>query len=158
MELNPRDYIENTLNLVKALETHFIELGERLYNIHSERLWEGFFDSYGAFLESANIKKGTASMLESVHQKYILEGGKTTEDLAGVPYSRLYTAIPLIEKKGTDGALSCAITLTRDEVLETVRMVKHGEHECVPKDDRRFAICACGKFFEYGTNKINGEF
>lgn len=145
--MTPTEFIRETSELVRSIETRFVELGARLYRIRQESLWQGIFDSYGAFLDSVNITKGNASMLASIYENYVVIGKKKTEDLAGVAYSNLYASIPLIEKDGVDKALAVASTLTRSEIQDEVREVKHGEHTHVPKDNSRFAVCECGKMF-----------
>lgn len=146
--MSPTNFVRETIDLIRSIETRFLELGSRLYKIREERLWEGTYDSYPEFLEAAHITQGHASMLASIHKHYIVDGGMETKQLAGVPYSNLYEAIPLIEKEGIGSAAAKAETLTRAEIKDEVREVKHGVHEHLPKNEDRFAVCECGKFFK----------
>lgn len=140
------DFVRDTIDLVKQIETRFLELGARLYRIKEEKLWEGSYDSYSEFLDSAQINHGHASILASIHKHYIIDGGKKQETLAGIGYSNLYEAIPLIEKDGVDTAIVKASTLTRSEIKDEVRDVEHGEHDHIVGDER-WGVCKhCGKF------------
>ena len=142
----PIDYVRETIDLVKSIETRFLELGARLYKIKEENLWEGTYDSYYEFLDAAHVNPSMASMLVKVHQYYVVEGKQTPEQLRSVGYSNLYQAIPLIERDGVEATVIKADTLTRSEIIDEVKEQKHGRHTCEPKDDVRFAVCSCGKF------------
>lgn len=145
-EIKATDYVRETIDLVKQIETHFLELGARLYKIREEKLYLGTYDSFQEFLDAAHINPGHASILAKIHKFYVIDGGQKQEQLAGIGYSNLYEAIPLIEKDGITKAVVKAETLTRAEIKDEVREEKHGVHEHVPKDDVRFAVCECGKF------------
>lgn len=145
--MNPDNYVRETIDLVKQIETRFLELGARLYKIREERLYEGTYDSFQEFLDAAHIKAGNASILCKIHKVYVVEGGRTNQELAGIGYSTLYEAIPLIERDGLDNTVIKASTLTRSEIVDEVKEQKFGVHEHTPKDDARFALCECGKFF-----------
>lgn len=142
----PVDYVRETIDLVKSIETRFLELGSRLYKIKEENLWEGTYDSYYEFLDAAHVNPSMASMLVKVHQYYVVEGKQTPERLKNIGYSNLYQSIPLIERDGIETTIVKAETLTRSEIIDEVKEQKHGEHVHTPKDDQRFAVCACGKF------------
>jgi hypothetical protein len=75
----------------------------------------------------------------------VIDGGKDTKALEGIGYSNLYEAIPLIEKIGIEKAITTADRLTRSDVKDMVREVKHGRHIHVP-GEARFGVCECGKF------------
>lgn len=118
---NDAQYVRETVDLVKQIETRFLELGSRLYAIRERALWRDTYESYGEFLEAAKITPSMASILASVHRRYVVEGGQPTEALAGIGYSNLYSSIPLIERVGVDRALAVAGTLTREEIMREVR-------------------------------------
>lgn len=126
---NPADFLRDTIDLIRQIETRFLELGARLFQIRENRLWENTYDSYQEFLDSAKISKGNASMLAAIHKAYVIDGGVTHEKLAQVGYSNLYAAIPLIESDGIEKAVEKARLLTRDEIKQEVREELHGECE-----------------------------
>lgn len=144
--MNPTNYVRDTIDLVKSIETRFLELAERLYRIKEEKLWSSSYESFADFLEAAHISQGHASILTSIHRSYVIEGGKTHNELAGIGYSNLYEAIPLIEKEGIDSAFTKAAVLTRSEIKDEVRDIKHGPHTHTPVDNKRWGMCSCGKF------------
>ena len=144
--LQPNDFCRDTIELVKAIETRFLELGARLYKIAEEKLWEGQYESFNDFLQNASINKGTASKLVSIHRSYVVEGGVKVEQLAGVPYTNLYQAIPMIEKEGAARVATLAETLTKEEIKEELREQKFGLHEHAVVGDERWGVCTCGKF------------
>lgn len=140
------NYIQQTKQLVKQIETHFFELGARLHTIKEKKMWESDYSTYTEFLEDAKINPSLASMLTAIHTKYVIENNVPMQSLAGIGYSNLYEAIPLIEKDGVDKTLAKVITLTRSEIKDEVRDEKHGEHEH-QLGKERWAMCEiCKKF------------
>ena len=127
------DFLRETIDVVRQLETRFLELGSRIFKIRTEKLWEGTYDSFNEFLDAAHLTPGNASMLATVHEFYVLKGGVSHERLAGAGYSNLYTAIPLIEKDGIDKTVEKARLLTRSELNDEVRESKgtECEHELI---------------------------
>lgn len=152
--MKPANFLRDTVDLVKQIETRFLELGARLYKIREEKLYLDMYTTYNEFLDAAHLNPGYASMLAKIHKTYVLEGAKQPEELAGIGYSNLYEAIPLIEKDGFETALVKASTLTRAEIKEEVREEKHGVHDHEIGGDR-FAFCLhCGKLIPiYETNE-----
>lgn len=147
------NYVRQTIDLVKQIETRFLELGSRLYRIREERLWEETYESYQDFLDAAHINPGHASILCSIHKHYVVEGKKKTETLAGIGYSNLYEAIPLIERDGVDKAVVVAGTLTRAEIKDEVREQKHGVHRHKLGTERWAKCDTCGKFIRVDGGK-----
>ena len=143
--MKPVDFVRETIDLIKSIENRFLELGARLYKIREEKLWSSTYDSYQEFLDVAKINPGNASILAKIHQHYVVEGKQKQKDLAGIGYSNLYEAIPLIERDGIETAVVKANTLTRSEIKDEVREQKHGEHEHVIGTER-WGVCECGKF------------
>lgn len=150
--MKPTDYVRETIDLVKQIETRFLELGARLYRIKEEKLWLNTYDSYQEFLDTAHINPGHASILASIHKHYVVDGGKKQETLAGIGYSNLYEAIPLIEAEGVDSAVVKASTLTRAEIKDEVRDEKHGEHKHEVGVDRWGICTVCSKFIRVNEN------
>lgn len=146
--MNPTEYVRQTIDLVKQIETRFLELGARLYIIRERELWRDSYDSYQHFLDTAKINPGHASILASIHKHYVVEGKKQHSTLAGIGYSNLYEAIPLIERDGIDAAVIKAETLTRSEIKDEVREQKHGDHEHTVGKDRWGNCEKCGKFIK----------
>lgn len=144
--MKPTEYLRETIDLVKQIETRFLELAARLYRIKDKALWSNSYDTYTEFLEAAHINPGHASILTKIHQHYVVDGKKTQKQLAGIGYSNLYESIPLIEREGVDTALAKAGTLTRAEIKDEVREQTHGEHEHIVGTERWGVCSTCGKF------------
>ncbi len=143
---NGANFLRETIDLVKQIETRFLELGARLFNIRDKQLWSETYDSYEDFLDTAHISHSNASILASIHRHYVVEGKIPQTKLAGIGYSNLYEAIPLIEKEGIKSAMAKAETLTRAEIKDEVRDKKHGVHHHVLGNERWAACEKCGKF------------
>lgn len=122
---NSTNFLRDTVDLVRQIETRFLELGARLFQIRQNEIWKGTHDSFQEFLDSAKISKGNASMLAAIHKAYVVDGGVSHERLSKVGYSNLYAAIPLIEAEGIDNTVEKARLLTRDEIKQEVREEAH---------------------------------
>lgn len=125
--MNSANFLRDTIDVVRQIETRFLELGARLFRIQREELWEDSYDSYKDFLIAAKINPSIAAMLTAVHETYIVKGGVLPVKLAQAGYSNLYAAIPLIERDGVKETVERARLLSRSELLEEVREEKHGE-------------------------------
>jgi len=147
-EIKPNEFVRETVELVKSIETRFLELGARLYKIREEKLWVGAYYSFNEFLCDLKLTPGNASILASVHKHYVLDGGIAIESLAGVSYSNLYEAIPLIVKEGATSAAVKAETLTRAEIKEEVQEKKLGTEHTHEIGEERWGVCSCGKFIK----------
>jgi len=151
-EIKPNEFVRETVELVKSIETRFLELGARLYKIREERLWVGSYYSFNEFLCDLKLTPGNASILASVHKNYVLDGGLEVQALAGISYSNLYEAIPLIEKEGVTSAAVKAETLTRAEIKEEVQEKKLGVEHTHEIGEERWGVCPCGKFIKIHEN------
>lgn len=144
--MNKTEYVRETIDLVKQIETRFLELGARLYRIREEKLYLDTYETFQEFLDAAHINPGHASILAKIHKFYVVDGGRDQVQLAGIGYSNLYEAIPLIEKDGIEKTVIKAQTLTRSEIKDEVREEKHGVHVCEVGEER-WGICQhCNKF------------
>jgi len=144
--MNATNYVRETIDLVKQIETRFLELGARLFNIREKKLWQESYDYYADFLETAKINPGHASIFEKIHRFYVVEGKKEIGRLARIGYTNLYEAIPLIEKDGLEKAIIKAETLTRSEIKDEVRDHKVGEHDHEVGEERWGMCKKCNKF------------
>lgn len=127
--MNPANFLRETIDLVKQIETRFIELASRLYKIKEQELWKEGYGSFHEFVLTAKINPGHASILTSIYKMYVIEHGISEDHLLGAGYSNLYEAIPLIEKDGVENALIKAKTLTRQELKQQKVFELTGE-EC----------------------------
>ncbi|MDQ5927632.1 MAG: hypothetical protein QG633_70 [Patescibacteria group bacterium] len=121
--MNSSEYLRETIDVVRQIETRFLELGARLYSIKEKQLWRETYDSFPEFLKAAKISEGMASILSSIHKNYIVEGNVDAKRLEGAGYSNLYESIPFIETEGIESAVIKAQTLSRSEIIKEKREV-----------------------------------
>lgn len=139
-----RQYLEETLFLKENLEKGFLHLGERLYRIKNERLWELDYGSYAEFLMEAKISEATASKLVAIYSKFVLEYGMSYDVLAPCSWSSLYTLLPLAtSKEKAEELVDEAANLKRGDVEEKIRAEKHPD--CRHDDQYTITVCrGCG--------------
>lgn len=113
-DLNPLD---KSIYIAKYISTAIDVLRPLVYQVWTEKLWEGRFSSFGEYVESPeglNRSQGYASKLKQVQEHYVIEGGLSEKDISGVDYESLYLAL---KTAGTPREqLSKAKTLTRSEL------------------------------------------
>lgn len=141
------NYCEETIELVHNIEEAFLSLGERLYKIRNEKMWEGRWDSYDDFLMDIKISRARESKLVSIYEKYVLEYKIEPEKLAKVNWSNLYTMLPAVkDKKSAEEWVEKGSVMFRKDIEDEVREVKRGgpcEHEF-----ERIVLDKCTKCFK----------
>lgn len=131
--------LTNLRGLLRQAEKSFLEIGAILYKVRANDSWRGQFDSYESFLEEARISKSIASVLVKVYTFFILGGGKTFDQLAGLGYSKLYEAIPLLEAgEDIETVVAKVKMLTRSEIKQEVREDFHKDCD----HHKTITICA----------------
>lgn len=150
--MNPTDFLRETVDLVRQIETRFLELAAKLYRVRYEELWNYNYSSYEEFLETARISPSVASVLVKVHQHYVINGHVDNDKLVGVGYSNLYEAIPLLAHQDVETVIAKAKLLTRAEIKEEVREEQHGECQHL----EHIKICASCKKRIYETQTEQG--
>jgi len=138
-EITSTQYINGTLALRRHIEGAFIELGERLYNIKKDEMWEGMYNSFSEFLVDLAISDAQASKLSQIYQKFVLDYKIDVPRLAKIGQKRLYEIIPMItDKNSLASVLERIEGLSSDDVVAIAREHKHGEHK---HQDEKFVIC-----------------
>lgn len=139
-----RQYLEDTKKLKNGLEEGFIHLGERLYKIKEERVWEIDHRSYAEFLMEIRVSEGTASKLVAIYKRFVLEYDMPYEKLAECSWNSLYQLLPLATTKDkAEELIDDAASLKRGDVEEKVREVNHPD--CAHEDTYKLVVCRdCG--------------
>jgi len=140
--MSKANYLRETVDLVKQIDTRALELGARLYRIKEERMWEDEHDSFMEFVDTTGLKRSFVSMLTTVHRVYVVDHGVQVPELAQAGYSKLYDAMPLLDDEDAKTVVNKAKMLSLSEIREEVRDEKHPE--CSHEETVR--ICsACHK-------------
>jgi len=129
VKLTNTNYCKETLALKTQIESAFLTLGERLYKIREDQLWDGGWNSYAEFVQEMGMSEATASKLVHIHTQLILEYGLERAKIAQMGMDKAYTILPLCDTKtGALKAISQALVLRRDDVRDLVRIHQKGEH------------------------------
>jgi len=131
-ELVSQDYIKETLALKHQIEGAFIHLGERLYLIRKEEMWQGMYNSYAEFLEEMGVTEGQASKMRQIYERFILKLNMKVEEIAPYGIRRLYEILPMCtDKRTTRETLDSIKGLTASDVHKKIKAEKAGEHKHV---------------------------
>lgn len=103
-----------------------IEGAGYLHQIRERNLWQGRASSFGEYVENeCQLSQGYASKLLKAYEHYVLNGGLSRQDIAGVDPEKLYLAIAL---PGTPQEQAIqAQTLSRSEIKTTAAATPEGE-------------------------------
>lgn len=140
------EYLQSTVALKNAIEQSFITLGERLYNIRTNELWQGVYETYELFLDDLGMSPSTASKLVSIHETFTVKLGMKN-DIIDVPWSNLYSVIPFCTDKSSAAEwVTKAKTLIRRDLDIEISEKKTGivQYEC-KCDEETYTITICKK-------------
>lgn len=132
------NYLRETTDLVKQIETRFLELGSRLFRIQREELWRGEYELFMEYIDASGLSRPFASKLTTIYRIYVVDNRVALKQLAEAGYSKLWSAIPLLVSQDAETVVAKARLLTSAEIAEEVREEKHGE--C--KHEEQIKICS----------------
>lgn len=139
--------LDQAAELNKSLENSYIGLAIVLVDIQEQELFKeaGYEDFASYYKNGLGREKSTVSRLLTVG-KWLKENGLLG---ATVPYARLALAIKTYPDKPANFVLSAAKTLSSAELYAEKTEANFGaDHEHTPKDEKRYAKCGCGIFFQ----------
>lgn len=142
-------FCKKVLEMESDARMLYIKMGEMLYNIRNERLYEPAWSSWDEYcMEFKDFSKGSISKVISVYEVFVLKFGINPEKLAEVGWTKLYSLIPMITSK--TGALEWikkANLLTRSDIDKELVEAKTGVEmrKCKHPDAFLIRICPdCG--------------
>lgn len=128
-KITNHEYLKSTIALKSTIEEGFLKLAERLYKIREEILWESEYDNLEAFLLELDLSSSTCSKLCSIYEHWVLKAGAKVEELGGVSWTSLYSSIGRLETESSEDVLHDVKNLTRQDIIEKGRELKHGTCE-----------------------------
>lgn len=146
-EIQPLNYCHETINLKRTIQSAFLTLAERLYQIRSSEMWTANWASWADFLEELDVSEATASKLIRVYEVYVLQHAIDEEKLAKLGWDSLYSAIPLLQgsaKKPIE-VVEDFSQLRKADQREILRENKKGPCEHNWEDIHMRRCTACGK-------------
>lgn len=146
-ELTNLKYCEEALRIKNEIEVRFLELGEMLYEIRVNKLYEPQWSSFYEYcLEFKGLSPSTISKLINVYKKFVLEFNFPQGKLQSVGGWTLLSDISkkCNTKEEAEHWISKASVLTRNDLKKTVIM--DGKEECKHKNTFTITICKdCGE-------------
>lgn len=127
MELSTQTLLQETKEAFANVRGSVVVAMQRLYKVHESNAWEGVCSSWSEYVESElGISQSFASKLLSVNKHYLIDGGLSPENIAGIDYEKLNMVRSL---PGTlDEQLSMARTLSRTELKQTKNDIEETAH------------------------------
>ena len=114
----PQQLLQETKEAFANVRGSVVVAMQRLYKVHESNAWEGVCSSWSEYVESElGISQSFASKLLSVNKHYLIDGGLSPENIAGIDYEKLNMARTL--PGSVEEQTSMARTLSRKELKET---------------------------------------
>lgn len=140
---------QTTLDLKDKIENSFLILGESLWKIREERMWEGQWTSFGEFLMEMKMSEPTASKLINIWAKFVMEFGINpflVVEAGG--WGNVAEILPVVKDKlSAEEWLGKAKVLTREDLRTEIRIAKGGTppEDCSHGDSYTIKVCrTCG--------------
>lgn len=145
-EIKKHDYCEKTIELEHHARRLYLNMGERLFNIRNDRLYEPAWSSWQEFcMEFKDLSISSISKMISVYEVFILKYGFSPEKLAEVGgWTKLYALIPLIgSKSDAKEWLDKSALLTRQDLTKAVIEASTGVSMSSCKHPNAFLVKIC---------------
>lgn len=149
-ELEKKNYCDITLEMEQGARMVYLMLGERLYKIREERLYEPFWSSWIEFCtEFKDLSVGSISKIIKVYEKFILQLGYSPSELVKAGgWTKLYEISKRISnKKDAEKWLELAEVNSRKDLNDYLIEDEVGVEmsECKHTDTYVIRVCKdCG--------------
>jgi len=147
--LSKYNYCVEVVELKNKIEVAFLTLGEMLYQIRTNSLFEGSWETFADYLEEIKMSESVASRLITVYSKMILEY-KISPDLIAKAggWSNAYEIVKLSKnKEETEKWLEDSSSKMAKDIKIAIREAKTGvsQETCKHYDTYLLRICRkCG--------------
>lgn len=146
-------YCEDTKSLRDKLELGYIEVAKRLYNIKTNRLYEGQYGSWSLFLDDAKIGQSKAEQLVRIYEKFILEYKLPEQQVVEAGgWSVVVKLLPMAKTRdlAQNALLQASLLPNRVCVAEYVKQAVEDDFKtCSHNDTYTIKICrTCGERFK----------
>lgn len=144
-------YCMSTLKLKSDLEMGFLVLGEHLYKIRTESLWESSWDSWRAFTDELKLSKNTINKVIKIYEVFVLKFAFPNDYIANAGgWSLVADLLPVTENGDRKNALHwlhLATQLTRSDIRRELTEARTGipQLTCQHKHTHQITVCNdCG--------------
>lgn len=129
-ETKKNDYCNEALDLKKKIEWSFLKLGEMLYKIKREMLFEAGWSSWEEYEMEFKMPSSTISRLIRIYEVFVLRYSFPQAELAGVGWSALAEILPILPetapRKRAEELLQQVAIQNRQDIRRTIREAKTG--------------------------------
>ena len=121
-------FCKKVLEMESEARSLYLKMGEMLYNIREERLYEPSWESWDEYtLEFKDLSKSSVSKIISIYQTFILKYAVSPEKLQNIGWTKLYSLIPVsTTKKEAMEWIKKADVLTRSDIDKELLEAKNG--------------------------------
>lgn len=150
-EAKKHEYCKTALSMEADARLLYLKLGERLYNIRQERLYEPAWSDWHEFcMEFRDLSIASISKMIAVYETFILKHGYKPQELAKAGgWSKLYElTVHIKSKKDAEHWLGLAESQPRGALREFLLEAKTGVdiRDCKHKKTYTIEVCEdCGR-------------
>ncbi len=149
-EAKNHEYCNDTLKLRNEIETWFITVGERLYNIRQQQLYHPFWSSFEEYEMEFKWDPSQVSRLINIYKKFVLEYKIAPAQLIEAGgWTVLAETLPVIHSKAdAEKWLKKTKTHSRADIRKDIKEAKgtlQKEEACKHRNSYLIRICEdCG--------------
>jgi|ETNvirnome_2_300_1030623.scaffolds.fasta_scaffold06717_5 hypothetical protein len=123
------DYCNDTIALKSDIETRFLELGHRLWEIRQKELYKPNYETFDEFTLELKMSRATVSKLVNIYETFVKQFGVPQKLLVGAGgWSVVAEVLPLATTKPKAITwLEKAGTLTRADLRKDILVAKGGK-------------------------------
>lgn len=142
-------FCQETITMFTQLQIVHMALAQRLYDIRENKLYLPYWENFNAYCtEMSAMSSSQRSKLLNIHERVVIEGGISSEDVGRAGWSKVYTALPLIHDPETARHwVDMATQLSKKDLEEEVAEARTGKliKDCQHTDTYTIRICKdCG--------------
>lgn len=146
MEIENLNYCNKAISLEKDISKQFLLLGEYLYRIDSERLYEPQWTSFNEFIkEFKSLSQASVSKLLNIYSRFVIDYQIPEDKLIGVGgWTNIAEILPITKSK--EDALEWidkATVLTRSDLRKEISEKKTGVQMSECKHEDYYVIKVC---------------
>ena len=149
-------FCDDTIEIKEKLESVFLEIGRRLDEIVSKKMWVGKWEDFDNFCKyGLKIDRSVAFKLMAIYRKFVLEFDIDTSKLSSAGgWTRLAMILPLVDtkEKAEEWVHECIHANSRSDlkkiIHERVSGVDPMKCSHPPNSLHRYTVVTCDKCSE----------
>lgn len=138
-------YCEKALELKKDIEGNFLVLGEYLYYIKENQMYEPQWSSFDEFVFEMKMSMNMANKLIQLHKTFIVGYGFSSQEIINAGgWSCLADILPMVNsRKSAEKWIHLTASLTRGDLRKELKEARTGKLMSQCLHENTYTVCIC---------------